>query len=372
MRAHIIRMALCAMLVLGLPAAGTGDGPAEQALVRVVTVAEGFDHPWAMAFLPDGRFLVTERVGRLRLVTPDGRISPPLEGLPEIDTVQQGGLFDVVLDPDFATNRLVYLSYAERGPGGTGTAVARGRLGEGRLEEVQVIYRQEPKLDGGEHFGSRLVFSREGYLFVTLGDRGQRDRAQDLSVALGKIVRIRPDGSVPPDNPFVGRPGARPEIWSYGHRNVQGAALHPDTGQLWIAEHGPMGGDEINTPRAGRNYGWPVVTYGVDYSGEPIGEGTSKPGMEEPVFHWNPSIAPGGMTFYTGDRFPQWHGRLFVGSLKFGSLSRLDLDGEQVVREERILEGLPRLRDVRQGPDGFLYVLTETWNGRLLRLEPAS
>jgi glucose/arabinose dehydrogenase len=317
--------------------------------------------------------LVTERPGRLRIVDRSGRISQPLAGVPEVEVGGQGGLLDVALDPRFAENRLVYLSYAELREGGAGTAVARGRLGEGRLEDVRVIYRQQPKVEGGNHFGSRLVFTRDGKLFVTQGDRfGYRELAQDLSNHLGKIVRIEADGSVPEDNPFVGRAGARPEIWSYGHRNIQAAAIHPETGQLWTVEHGARGGDELNHPEAGKNYGWPVITYGVDYSGLRIGEGTAKEGLEQPVYFWDPVIAPSGMLFYTGDAFPAWKGSVLIGSLR-GALVRLQLEDGRVVREERYQEdGLgERIRDVRQGPDGLVYVLTDDGNGRVLRVVPA-
>ncbi len=369
----------CALSVVALgcaPADGVAQEFATQSgPVRVVTVASGLDHPWGLAFLPDGRMLVTERPGRLRIVDANGRISDPLAGVPEVAARGQGGLLDVVLAPDFANSRTIYLSYAEpgRGIGGrAGTAVARGRLGAGGLEGVAVVFRQEPKVGGGAHFGSRLVFTPDGYLFVTTGERGQSDDAQDLSRHMGKVIRIRPDGSVPPDNPFADRRGARPEIWSYGHRNLQGAALHPETGRLWTVEHGAMGGDEVNSPRPGRNYGWPVISYGRHYSGGRIGEGTRKEGMEQPIHYWDPSIAPSGMTFYTGDRFPAWRGDLFVGSLKFGLLSRLELNGERVVAEERLLEGLgDRVRDVRQGPDGYIYLLTDEGSGRILRIEPA-
>jgi glucose/arabinose dehydrogenase len=342
-------------------------------VVRVETVARGLEHPWALEFLPDGRMLVTERPGRLRIVDRSGRISQPLAGVPEVEVGGQGGLLDVALDPGFAENRLVYLSYAELREGGAGTTVARGRLGEGRLEDVRVIYRQQPKVEGGNHFGSRLVFTRDGKLFVTQGDRfGYRERAQDLSNHLGKIVRVEADGSVPDDNPFVGRAGALPEIWSYGHRNIQAAAIHPETGQLWTVEHGARGGDELNHPEAGKNYGWPVITYGVDYSGLRIGEGTAKEGLEQPVYFWDPVIAPSGMLFYTGDAFPGWKGSVLIGSLQ-GALVRLQLEGGRVVREERYQEdGLgERIRDVRQGPDGLVYVLTDEGNGRVLRVVPA-
>ncbi len=346
-----------------------GQSPAT---LKVVTVASGLEHPWGLQFLPDGRMLVTERPGRLRYVSPSGQLSEPLAGLPAVAARGQGGLLDVRLDPSFATNRLIYLSYSEPDGRDAGTAVLRARLGERGLDNVRVIFRQLPKVGGGNHFGSRLVFSYDGqYLFITMGERGRSEDAQDLSRLMGRVVRIRPDGSIPEDNPFVGRANARPETWSYGHRNPQGATLHPDTGELWTVEHGAMGGDEVNTPKPGRNYGWPVITYGVNYDGRKIGEGTAKDGMEQPVHYWDPSIAPSGMTFYTGDRYPGWKGSLFVGSLKFGLLSRLTIQGNRVVSEERLLSDLgARVRDVRQGPDGYLYILTDESNGRILRLEP--
>jgi glucose/arabinose dehydrogenase len=383
MSRETVRIVIVACLVSGAPVLAEGQAQAPRsptptpvkAAVRVETVARGLEHPWALAFLPDGRMLVTERPGRLRIVERDGRVSEPLAGVPQVQASGQGGLLDVALDPRFADNHLVYLSYAEPGAGGTaGTAVARGRLGQGRLEDVRVIYQQQPKVRGSSHFGSRLVFARDGTLFVTQGDRSAyRDGAQDLSVGIGKIVRINPDGSVPRDNPFVGRPGARPEIWSYGHRNVQSAVLHPQTGQLWTVEHGARGGDELNWPEAGKNYGWPVITYGVDYSGARIGEGTAKPGMEQPVYYWDPVIAPSGMTVYTGDAFPDWKGSLFIGSLDPGLLVRLTLKDGRVAREERYLGDLrERIRDVRQGPDGLLYLLTDSGDGRILRVLPAA
>jgi glucose/arabinose dehydrogenase len=343
-------------------------------IVRADTVAQGLDHPWGLAFLPDGRMLVTERAGRLRLVDRDGRLSGPLSGVPQVAASGQGGLLDVAIDPRFAETRELYLSYAEPDAGGTaGTAVVRGRLSDSRLEDVRVIYRQQPKVSGGNHFGSRLVFARDGTLFVTQGDRfAYRDKAQDLSAGLGKIVRINPDGSVPRDNPFVGRLDARPEIWSYGHRNVQAAALDPDTGQLWTVEHGARGGDELNRPEAGKNYGWPVITYGVDYSGAKIGEGTARPGMEQPVYYWDPVIAPSGMVFYTGDALPGWKGSILIGSLKPGLLVRLTMSAGRVAREERYLAELnERIRDVKQGPDGAVYLLTDRRDGRILRVTPA-
>jgi glucose/arabinose dehydrogenase len=381
-----LRTTIVAGFLIGIPAltaCGAQEplpGPATRsptpraiaAPVRVDTVASGLEHPWALAFLPDGRILVTERPGQLRIVDRNGTLSEPIAGVPAVLARGQGGLLDVAIDPRFADNRLVYLSYAEPGDGGTsGTAVARGQLGDGRLENVRVIYRQTPKVRSSMHFGSRLVFDREGRLFVTQGDRqNQRPLVQDLSSTIGKVVRINADGSVPRDNPFVGRQGARPEIWSYGHRNVQAAALHPQTGQLWTVEHGARGGDELNHPEAGKNYGWPVITYGIDYSGSRIGEGTRREGMEQPVYYWDPVIAPSGMTFYTGNAFPTWRGSAFVGSLTPGALVRLTIDNDRVTREERYLGDIGRVRDVQQGADGFLYLVTDEDNGSLLRVSP--
>lgn len=360
---------------LGAACAGESTQQTEHGAIRLVTVASGLEHPWGMAFLPDGRALVTERPGRLRIVTLDGTVGPALGGVPAVDAVGQGGLLGVALDPDFAANRLVYLSYAEPRNGGNGTAVARGRLEDGRLADVQVIFRQQPTVTGGHHFGSRLVFARDGRLFVTLGERNsERARAQSLDTHLGKVVRIERDGRVPADNPFVGRPGALPEIWSYGHRNLQGAALHPGTGELWTIEHGPKGGDELNRTRPGLNFGWPKVSYGVEYSGAKISDSPTAPGIEPPVHYWVPSIATSGLTFYTGDRFPQWQGNAFVGGLKSEAVSRLEFDGDRVVHEEVLLREVvdDRVRDVEQGPDGFIYLLTDEAEGRLLRMEPAT
>ncbi len=340
---------------------------------RLKVVAEGLEFPWSLAFLPDGRMLVTERPGRLRIVAADGTVSPPVTGVPPVFAQRQGGLLDVVLDPRFASNGWVYLSYAEPDLFGmAGTAVARGRLVGNALEAVEVIYRQFPKAEGGLHFGSRLAFAPDGTLFVTQGDRYlHKDGAQALDNDFGKTVRINPNGSIPLDNPFVNTPGARTEIWSYGHRNMQGAAIHPVTGALWTHEHGAMGGDEINVDQAGRNYGWPVITWGVNYDGQPIGIGSEKDGMEQPLHYWKPSIAPSGMAFYTADRFPAWRGNLFVGSLKFGYLNRIELDGGKVLAEHQLLtEVVARIRCVRQGPDGLLYVTTDSPQGQLLRLEP--
>ncbi|MCZ2292582.1 MAG: PQQ-dependent sugar dehydrogenase [Burkholderiales bacterium] len=347
-------------------------GAAAQEL-RAVDVARGLDHPWSLAFLPDGRMLVTERSGRLRIVGADGRLSAPVAGLPTVAAGGQCGLLDVVLDPEFAENRRIYWSYAEAGEGGNSTAVARGRLQGEHVDEVQVLFRQQPKVHSAQHCGGRLVFARDGRLFVTLGDRfSRKEDAQNLANHLGKIVRIEADGGVPADNPFVGRPGAAPEIWSLGHRNVQGAALHPETGELWESEHGPQGGDEINLIEGGRNYGWPLLTFGRNYgTGTRIGEEGPKPGFEQPLKTWVPiSIAPSGMAFLTSDRYPAWKGDLFVGALRGLALHRLTLQGRSVVGEQRLLTRLnERIRDVRQGPDGWLYVLTDSPDGRVIRLE---
>jgi aldose sugar dehydrogenase len=345
-----------------------------QGVVDVQTIAKGLEHPWSLAFVPDKRMLVTERPGRLRVVGPDGSISGPLSGVPQVYASGQGGLLDVALSPTFDKDRLVYLSFAESGEGGAGTAVARGRLGESGLENTQVIWRQQPKVSGSNHWGSRIVFRADGTLFVTLGERFYHsEKAQDLTGTIGKIVRLNPDGSAPRDNPFVNRAGARPEIWSYGHRNVQAAALHPETGQLWTVEHGARGGDELNHPEAGKNYGWPVISYGTHYSFLKIGEGTAKPGMEQPVYYWDPVIAPSGMVIYTGDLFSGWKNNMLIGSLTPGGLVRLVMKNGKVAQEERYLGDLrERIRDVRQAPDGSLYLLTDARSGQILRVTPAA
>lgn len=339
----------------------------------VETVASGLENPWGLAFLPDGRMLVTERPGRLRLVGTDGKLSAAIAGVPDVAARGQGGLLDVIIDPGFAQNRTIYLSFSEPRAGGSGTSVARARLNERgtALEGAQVIFQQMPTINSTMHFGSRLVFDRTGALFVTVGDRySQRDQAQNPGNHIGKVIRIRPEGGAPVDNPKIS--GWQPEIWSIGHRNVQGAALHPETGQLWTAEHGARGGDEVNTPKAGRNYGWPVITYGIDYSGAKIGEGTSKAGMEQPLFYWDPSIAPSGAAFYTGSVWPAWKNSLFVGALAGQMLVRLSTQAESVTGQERLLGDLgQRIRDVRQGPDGFLYLLSDAADGRVLRVRPA-
>lgn len=352
-------------------AADTFDSEKQQ--FRLTTVVDGLETPWALAFLPDGGLLITEKSGRLRRVD-NGRLrEQPVAGLPEVAVVGQGGLLDVAIDPDFENNRLVYLSYAAAGEGGHGTEVARGRLSDNRLEDVEVIFRALPKFSGGRHFGSRLLFDGDGHLFISLGDRGNQDEAQKLDSHPGSLIRIYPDGRVPDDNPFVDRDNARPEIYTYGNRNMQGMALQPATGLVWTQEHGPQGGDEVNIVEAGTNYGWPVITYGVNYvTGTKIGEGTHKQGMAQPVHYWDPSIATSGMAFYDGDKLPGWRGSLFNGSLKFGHIARLELDdNNKVINEEQLLENrLQRVRDIRQGPDGYLYVLDEA-QGRLYRIEPA-
>ncbi len=343
--------------------------------VNVETFARGLDHPWSMAFLPDGRLLVTERPGRMRIVGKDGKLSPPLAGIPRVFASGQGGLLDVALDRTYSDNQTLYFCYAEPAAGGARTTVARARMldeASPRLDSASVIFRQEGPLSTSNHFGCRIVQAPDDNLFVTLGEHFvYRDQAQNLSNHLGKIIRIRPDGSVPSDNPFVAKAGAKPEIWSYGHRNPQGLALHPSTGKLWEHEHGPRGGDEINIVEKGKNYGWPVIGYGVDYSGARIHESTQKAGMEQPLWHWTPSIAPSGMAFYTGDVFTGWRGNLFVGALAGEMLVRLELSGEKVTREERLLQQLhERIRDVRQGPDGALWLATDSSSGRILRMTP--
>ena len=374
-RALLFGTLLAAALVAGPVAARDLIVRTEAGSVKLTEVASGLQNPWSLAFLPDGRMLVTERPGRLRIVGRDGSVSAPIAGVPEVHARGQGGLLDVVVSPNFADDKLIVFSYAEPTAGGARTAVARARLdAEGlRLEDVRRIFAQNEDPSGNHHWGSRLVFARDGTLFVTLGDRfHSRERAQALDSHLGKVVRIAIDGSVPADNPLIGRSDARPEIWSWGHRNVQGAALHPQTGELWTHEHGPQGGDEINRTRAGLNYGWPEVTYGREYvTGRKIGAGEAREGVEPPVLQFTPSIAPSGMAFYTGDVFPQWKGNLFVGALKFQLVARVVLEGDRVVHEERLFAELGRrIRDVRQGPDGHLWLVDET-EGRILRLDPA-
>jgi glucose/arabinose dehydrogenase len=371
---------LCAALLATGAVSGVEVIETREHRVRLVTVTEGLERPWALAFLPDGRMLVTERPGRLRVVDGDGKLDPnPVDGLPRVDAHGQGGLLDVVLHPKYGENGWIYWTYVQRDDSGNnGTEVARGRLAGGpgawRMSDVQVLFRMAPKSGAGFHFGSRLVFDRDGLLYVTLGDRGEMARAQKLDDHAGKILRLTDDGKPAPGNPFTGNAKAKPEIYALGNRNVQGAALHPKTGLLWANEHGPQGGDELNVIKAGVNYGWPVITYGVNYvTGTKIGEGTEKSGMAQPVKYWVPSPALSGMAFYDGDKFPRWRGDALIGALRGQSLIRVRLDGEKFVADEFMLQGaLPRVRDVRVGPDGYVYLLTDLPNGGILRLEPAN
>lgn len=343
----------------------------EKTSLTLEKVAQGLAHPWGLAFLPDGRMLVTERAGKLRYVNADGSLSAPVSGLPDIVVNGQGGLFDVLLHPNYNENKQIYLSYNEPGENGSSTAVALATLVGEQLEDVKVIFSANPKFNSRHHFGGRLVIQDNQYLFITLGDRGQRrDDAQTLDNHHGKVIRLKLDGSVPKDNPYQQNAAVLDDIWSYGHRNIQGAALHPTTGELWTHEHGPQGGDEINITRATLNYGWPVITYGEEYGGGKIGQ-TAKDGMEQPLHYWTPSIAPSGMTFYLDEAIPGWKNSLLVGSLRFGQLVRLELDGEKVSHEERIMIG-QRIRDVRQGPDGAVYLLTDQADGQILRLTAAN
>lgn len=346
----------------------------EKHAFRLTTVVTGLENPWSVAFLPDGRLLITEREGRLRLVGSDFRLDPqPIGGLPESLERGQGGLLDVALHPQYAQNGWIYWAYNAPGPGGWGTAMARGKLQGHRMTLVQVLFSMHPKTRSNQHFGGRIVFDKAGMVYLTLGDRGDKDRAQRLDDHAGSVIRLHDDGRVPADNPFVNRAGALPEKWTLGNRNMQGAALHPQTGEVWTHEHGPQGGDEINVMRPGLNYGWPVITYGVNYGlGTRIGEGQAKPGMVQPLHKWVPSVAPSGMAFVSGSQFPQWQGDLLVGALRGQMLVRLVLDGEKVLREERLLQGRAgRIRDVRMGPDGLIYLLSDGPDGALMRLEPA-
>jgi glucose/arabinose dehydrogenase len=347
----------------------TGEIATKQGMLRAERVARGLVHPWGMALLPDGRLLVSERPGRLRIVATDGTVSAPVQGTPEVLAQGQGGLLDVALAPDFAKSRAVYLSFAEPGDGGASTALGRGTLADGRIDDFRVVFRQQPKVEGANHFGGRIVFARDGTLFLTLGERFAFEPAQDLSSHLGKVVRVRLDGSVPDDNPFVGRGDARPEIWSYGHRNVESAALHPETAALWIAEMGPQGGDELNLPEAGKNHGWPRVSWGEHYDGRDIPDPPTEPRFADAVRHWTPVISPSGMLFYTGTRIPAWRGSVLIGGLSSRGLVRLTQNGASVTDEERIDLGA-RIRDVEQAPDGSVYVLTDERDGDVLRIGP--
>jgi glucose/arabinose dehydrogenase len=349
--------------------------PSSAGPIAVEAVATGLQYPWALAFLPDGRMLITERPGRMRIATRDGKLSPAIAGLLKVAGSGQGGLLDVAIDRGFSQNRTIYFCFAEPASGGARTALARARLVDEAspyLEDVKVIFRQDGPLSAGNHFGCRIVQMPDNNIFLTMGDHfTHRNEAQNLGNHLGKIIRVAPDGSVPKDNPFAGRRGAMPEIWSYGHRNSQGAAINPVSGKFWMHEHGPRGGDEINIPQAGKNYGWPVIGFGIDYNGAKIHESTQKPGMEQPIRQWTPVIAPSGMAFYTADLFPQWKNSLFIGGLASQVLVRLELDGERVTKEERLLQDMrQRIRDVRTGPDGALWLLTDGGSGQLLRLTP--
>lgn len=368
------------ILATGSVAAEQTNAPAApKTPITITEVADGLENPWGMQFLPDGRILVTERPGRMKIVTTDGKVSDPIKGLPNVVQGGQAGLLDVLLAPDFAASGLIYFSYSEpRGNFTNGTAVVRAKLtlndNGGEISDGLVIFRQEPAFAGRHHFGSRLVWNTDGTLFITTGERSsQRDLAQDLDTHLGKVIRINADGTVPKDNPFVGQDGKRPEIWSYGHRNVQGAALNPATGKLWTTEHGAQGGDELNIPSAGKNYGWPIITWGENYGGGKIGEGTTKSGLEQPIYYWKPSIATSGLAFYTGDLFKDWKGNVLAGGLAGAVLERLVLDGDKVVAVEKLLADRgDRIRDVRQGPDGAVWVLTDDADGKLLRITPAT
>ncbi|MHA6194181.1 PQQ-dependent sugar dehydrogenase [Pseudomonas wadenswilerensis] len=375
-RSWLLAFSTAALLPLVAQAAPERTFPSEEGTLKVATLAEGLKHPWALAFLPDNQgILVTERQGNLRVIGAEGKVGAPLSGVPEVWAKGQGGLLDVVLSPTFKKDRLVYLSYAEGGGEGdkAGTAVGRGRLSSDltRLEDFNVIFRQEPKLSTGNHFGSRLVFDRDGYLFIALGENNQRPTSQDLDKLQGKVVRILPDGEIPKDNPFVGQKNVQPAIWSYGHRNQQGAALNPWTGQLWTNEHGPRGGDEINIPKPGKNYGWPLATHGINYSLTPIPEAKGKEveGTVAPHHVWEKSPAISGMAFYDGGRFKPWDHNLFIGALAAQEVIRLQLDGDKIVHEERLLGQLnARVRDVRVGADGYLYLLTDEEDGQLLKV----
>lgn len=373
-RAGVLAAALLGAVACAAPIPPQDTVVSEHHGFRVETVASGLDHPWGLAFLPDDRMLVTERPGRLRIIEQGTLLPDPVSGVPPVASWGQGGLLDVAVHPQYSSTGWIYLTYSAKGSGGAGTELARGRLtGDGTLQDLERLFVAEPKSRGGRHFGSRIVFDDSGMVFFGVGDRGDMERAQDLGDHAGSIIRLHDDGRVPAENPFVDRPGARPEIFAFGVRNPQGLVRHPETGAIWEHEHGPRGGDEVNIIQAGANYGWPVITHGIDYSGVSIGEGSSKPGMEQPVHYWVPSIAPSGLTFYYGDRFPRWRGNLLVGSLKDRMLVRLSLDGDRVVGEERLLQDrVGRIRDVRVGPDGFVYLLTDESEGRLLRLVPAS
>ena len=369
-------LVLISLVIATATRSETQPFPSSAGALDVETVASGLDHPWALAFLPDGQLLVTERPGRMRIIAANGKLSEPLNGLPPLFVSGQGGLLDVALDREFAQNRTLYFCFASPLRGGGQAALARARLKQDAkpsLSEVKVIFRQDGPPSSGNHYGCRIAQGTDGKLYLAMGEHfGTRDEAQNLANHLGKIVRLNTDGTIPADNPFVGRADARGEICSYGHRNPQGLTIHPTTGALWEHEHGPRGGDEINLIARGKNYGWPVIGYGIDYTGARIHEATARDGMEQPLKYWVPSIAPSGMAFYTGDLLARWKGNLFVGALAGKMLVRLRIDGERVVEEERLLQNLgERIRDVRNGPDGALWLLTDSANGRVLRITPA-
>ena len=373
MKLRTLSLALCIAAVTPFVSAKTLSVKTEAGNIQVKTIAEGLENIWGMAFLPDGSMLVTERRGRMRVVSADGKVGEPLAGLPEIYAQGQGGLLDVVLAPDFETSKRIYFSYSEPGKGGNSTAVSFATLNGSKLENVTRVFSQQPKINSGAHFGSRLVWAPDGTLFITLGDRySEKDKAQTLDNHQGKVVRINADGSIPKDNPFVKTPGALPEIWSYGHRNVQGAAINPITKELWTGEHGPQGGDELNIDRAAKNYGWPVITYGENYGGGKIGVGTPKKGKEQPNYQWVPLIATAGFIFYTGDKFPQWKNNILLASLKDKTFVRLVVDGEKITKEERLLnkELNQRLRHVVQGPDGLVYVVSDESKAKIYQISP--
>lgn len=375
MKLRTLSLALCLAAIAPVISAKTLTVKTDAGKIQVNTIAEGLENAWGMAFLPDGSMLVTERPGRMRIVSADGKLGEPLSGLPEIVARGQGGLLDVVLAPDFATSKKIYFSYSEPGKGGNSTAVSFATLNGNKLENVTRVFSQQPKIESNNHFGSRLIWAPDGTLFITLGDRySEKDKAQTLDNHQGKVVRINADGSVPKDNPFVNKAGALPEIWSYGHRNMQGAAINPLTKELWTGEHGPQGGDEINIDRAAKNYGWPVITYGENYGGGKIGEGTHKDGMEQPIYKWVPSIATAGFIFYTGDKFPQWKNNILLASLREQTLVRLVVDGEKITKEERLLKDDvgQRLRTVVQGPDGLVYLVTDESKSKIYQLSPAN
>lgn len=369
---NIVTLLICSLFTLNV-LADTQQFKTQDYTVNAEQITDSLQHPWGMEFLPDGRILVTERPGYLRIIE-DGKLSKPVRGLPDIQAFGQGGLLDVMLDPDFSANQTIYLSYAGPGQGGVSTEVVRAKLGNNELTNVKRIFALEKKTDTGYHFGSRLQFDRDGYLYISLGDRGDMDRAQDISDHAGSLIRINKDGSIPEDNPFVNNANAKPEIYTYGNRNMQGMAMHPVTGDIWAIEHGPQGGDELNLMKAGTNYGWPVITYGVNYvSATKIGEGTEKEGMAQPIHYWVPSIATSGLMFYDGELFPKWKNNAIVGSLKFGQLARLTMQDNKVISEERILDNeLGRIRDVMQAPDGSIYILIDHQNGKLYKITPVN